>query len=347
MERKIDSPLFGADAFLAIRGREQSSIPGAFLNKPGSIDPVIYEIGSQSDRTHIGRTSEYRTNMQLQQDHRLQFPDAAVEELTRIYAPAPMLEDSRGKLDRLTEENGPQSGALEGLDSCDDLDQVLLDLIKTQEKMREKEIELARKEVEVQELLQQVSKLSAKQEETMVIPRNESELLGLQQRVSELTADLEEKEKCIRRKDEQLAEWERHLQAALQQFETQRREQDEKLKAEIAEERKLREESEARLQEVQVKQRSLEHQDENRHLKEMKDVAVVETEGRETGRTLQASEVGKLRSLLDFFKDHSERLSNQNREVMDENRRLQEAIISKDQELKEQASMIKRAGRLD
>ena len=178
---------------------------------------------------------------------------------------------------------------------------------------------------------------------------------------------------------EQEESWQAKLYEAGERLETKLKEQDDGTRAEIAEQRVQLKKAEAQLQELRAKQCSVDEQEMSRRLAESREAALlsqVEAEkikaeqhlqelqqlrashaamsqtvvdsrkAENDAQTLQqvqashAAELEELRRLSNFFKNNSERLSRQTRELMATNRSLQDTFQTKDREIEEQASQI-------
>lgn len=257
-----------------------------------------------------------------------------------------------------------------------ELDEKRHQCTKMEEMFSEREKEATeKKNVEVLELEQKVSRLSAELKGIVATPKNETEVLDLQQKVGELTAQLEMKEDQLRKKEDafllQESGWAAKLQDTRERLEAKHSEQHRSTQREIAEHQMHRKEAEALLQELQAKQRSVAQEDEVQRLADSKHAALLsqveeeksradqylqelrqlrasqnnstekDSQALDQLRTSHAAEVERLHRLSNFFKNNSERLSRQIRDTEAANRNLHESVQVKEREIEDHTALIR------
>ena len=251
-----------------------------------------------------------------------------------------------------------------------------LSMEREKEAMEKKETELLELKQKVNRLSAELKeKVATPKDETEVLDLRRK----VDKLTAELEEKEEQLRKRDNALMEQEKSWQAKLYDARERLEAKLREQHEGTRAEIAEQRMQLEKAEAQLQELQAKQRSVDEQEMNRRLAESREAALlsqVEAEKSKAERHLQelqqlrashaamsqtvadnrkaendaqalqqlqashATELEELRRLSNFFKNNSERLSRQTRELMATNRSLQDSFQAKDREIEEQASQV-------
>lgn len=303
------------------------------------MSPASYSMYTQHD-IRSDTSSKYGANFPLPREPEFLVANSTTEQVMEIHAPSPMLQRARGKV-LGEEEEVRQDEAYNASDADDDegIDGLIHDLIEAQGRLHERDKEIARKDEELEKLQGLVSNLTATQEKEILGVQDKA--IVLQQTVDRLTAELEEKDRDLRSKESELSKRNSEWDTTLQQLEQQRKEQLEELRTEIGELRKRNTQSDSRLDEAQEARRSsVEQKSESIGVKELETGTVHATESELERITAQATEIVTLRSLLEFFKSNSESVASKNKEVMEENRRMQEAVEVRDLEIEEQRSLI-------
>jgi len=283
------------------------------------MSPASYDMYTQRD-LHSDTSSEYEANFQLPRETEYLLASSTTDQGIGISAPFPVLQRAKGKILEEEEELRQDKDEVYYGSEPDDegMDVLLRDLIEAQERLQERDQEIAKKDEELEQLRGLVSNLEATQEKEILEVQNKE--VALQQTVDRLTSALEEKDRDLRSKESELSERKVEWETALRQLEQQRKEQLEELRKKIAQ-------SNGRLDESQEAQGSSVGQEHERvGVKELESATMHATESELERITAQAAEIVSLRSLLEFFKSNSERVASKNREIMEENRRMQEAV---------------------
>ncbi|KAJ9655650.1 hypothetical protein H2198_005548 [Neophaeococcomyces mojaviensis] len=209
--------------------------------------------------------------------------------------------------------------------------------------------------------------------------QDQQKLLHLRRTTSSLEETLAHVDEQLRQKNSALKDlntyWESKTQDMKQKIETEIKNQFER--AETTSQQQLQQRyraAEARAQELEAKLRSSEQQDQKVHEAEVKAadaLSKVELQRQEIQTYLQqlellkgsnaglthtleeghnnaleqmkashTAEIDEARRLLTFFKSNSERVSRKNQEAMAENRKLQQSLVVKTQQVEEQSSVI-------
>lgn len=326
---------FGSDIdeVFDISDREVSYEERSFMS------PASYDMCTQQD-FRSDTSSKYGTNFQLPPEHEFLFTNSTTEQVMEICAPSPILQKSKGKV-LAEEEELRQDDAYDTSEPDDEgMHELLRDLIDAQERLQERDQEIARKDEELGKLQRLVSNLTATREEEILGVQDE--VIVLQQTVNRLTAELKERDRDMRSKESEISDRKRDWETALQQLEQQKKkEQVEELRTEIVELRTRNARSDRRLDEAQeARGSSVEQKSEIVGVKELESATVHATESELERITAQATEIASLRSLLEFFKSNCESVASKSREVMEENRRMQEEVEARDLVIEEKKSLI-------
>ncbi|KAH0561972.1 hypothetical protein GP486_003323 [Trichoglossum hirsutum] len=321
------------------RGQDQSFDPGVL--SVNSQSNVVYR---KNDALSLPTRSRKSINQTELGPQMLKVASPMDKQQTFETPSTGEIESSRHRRENLAEENARLRLELEALwkqkeDVHDAMDKMLSDLIAAQSGLEEKEAAMNRQlgvvneqNIQLERLRQTASSLSTELEEKRITRRDIQQSSELEQAVSKLKTEIREKDIQLRERDHILREREVDWKVELHALNEKLSQQQRRCEDAVAELHELQaaDTSQAKSEKAKALQYLQELQQLRADISEKK--VEDNSQALDQLKASHAAELAELRRISNFFKNNSERLSKQIKEMMAENRVLKESIGAKDRE---------------